>query len=198
MSRRRVRPEELEIWRQVARTARPLMRERPEGELTPPENLPEPPPRSPVPAHLPRFEIGQAARRGAPAHDILPGIATRLALAPVEMDRKKFERLRRGRLEPEARLDLHGLTLDRAHSALTGFILGAQASGKRLVLVITGKGRGGDAGGPIPVREGALRHAVPQWLRLPPLAPVVLQVAQAHRRHGGGGACYVYLRRQRQ
>ncbi|PZQ52699.1 MAG: hypothetical protein DI556_02320 [Rhodovulum sulfidophilum] len=113
------------------------------------------------------------------------------------MDRRRFDSLRRGRMDPEARLDLHGMTADRAHAALTSFILGAHASGLRLVLVITGKGRPPDEDY-FPQRHGILRHNVPHWLSGPPLGSrVVLQVAPAHRRHGGGGAYYVYLRRQR-
>jgi DNA-nicking Smr family endonuclease len=42
-----------------------------------------------------------------------------------------------------------------------------------------------------------LRHQVTQWLTTPPLAQLVLQISEAHLRHGGGGAYYVYLRRQR-
>ena len=113
------------------------------------------------------------------------------------MDKKSFTRLKRGKVKPEARLDLHGLTLDRAHPALSRFILSAQKSGKRLVLVITGKGRDRDDGGPIPVRTGILRHHVPQWLSSPPLSSAVLQVTQSHISHGGEGAFYVYLRRKR-
>jgi DNA-nicking Smr family endonuclease len=37
---------------------------------------------------------------------------------------------------------------------------------------------------------------VPGWLHLPPLGPAVLQVTEAHQRHGGSGAYYVYLRRR--
>ncbi|WP_332870131.1 Smr/MutS family protein [Roseovarius salinarum] len=112
------------------------------------------------------------------------------------MDRKAFDRMRRGKLKPQARLDLHGMTLDRAHPALNGFIMRAHASGHRLVLVITGKGRSGIDAGPVPEQRGVLRRTVPRWLALPPLAQVVLQVTQAHARHGGEGAFYVYLRRQ--
>ncbi len=106
------------------------------------------------------------------------------------MDRKAYEALRRGRLEPEARIDLHGLTSERAHAALQSFILSSHAEGRRLVLVITGKGRSNE--GP-----GALRRGAPHWLALPPLAARVLEIAPAHRRHGGDGALYVYLRRLR-
>jgi DNA-nicking Smr family endonuclease len=113
------------------------------------------------------------------------------------MDKRAFTKLKRGKLAPEGRLDLHGMTLDRAHPALTRFILSSHKQGKRLVLVITGKGKMRDNGGPIPVRHGVLRHQVPQWLQMPPLSQAVLQVSQAHISHGGGGAYYVYLRRQR-
>ncbi len=112
------------------------------------------------------------------------------------MDRRRFDKLRRGRLEPEARLDLHGMTAERAHAALTGFIRTAHALDRRLVLVITGKGRSDD-GTLRPGRHGILRHSLPHWLAAPPLAALILQIAPAHHRHGGGGAFYVYLRRRR-
>ena len=114
------------------------------------------------------------------------------------MDRKTFGRMTRGKLLPEARIDLHGMTVAAAHPALTAFILRSQAEGRRLVLVITGKGKRSEDSGPIPVRSGVLRHQVPHWLETPPLRQVVLQVTPAHRRHGGDGAFYVYLRRRRE
>jgi len=103
----------------------------------------------------------------------------------------------RGKLKPEGRLDLHGMTLAQAHPALTRFILDAYDRDKRLVLVITGKGKDRDEGGPIPIRRGVLRHQVPGWLHAPPLGAVVLDIREAHLRHGGQGAYYVYLKRKR-
>lgn len=90
--------------------------------------------------------------------------------------------LRRGRLEPEARLDLHGLTHDGAYRALLRFLFGAQAAGHKLVLVITGKG-------------GVLRERLPLWLGQAELQPLVAGVNKAHVKHGGGGAFYVLLRK---
>ena len=84
------------------------------------------------------------------------------------MDRRRFDKLRRGRLDPEARIDLHGMTSEHAHAALTGFIRAAHADGLRLVLVITGKGRP-DAQAMQPHRHGILRHSLPHWLAAPPL-----------------------------
>lgn len=197
MSRRRVAPEELELWQRVARSTQRLGPERPE-RASPLAKAPQTPLVQPRKTPVPKdFEIGRDVMRAPLGHDVLPGIADRVASAPLNMDRKTFQRLKRGRLLPEARIDLHGMTLERAQPALTGFILRAHAAGARLVLVVTGKGKDRDTGGPIPLRQGVLRHAVPQWFALPPLAGLVLQVAEAHQKHGGGGAYYVYLRRQR-
>lgn len=205
--RRKLRPEEEELWQAVARTARPMQSNarrilNPEDEATPPR-LPNPfSPKEPVqhvPPPLPRlgaFRLGEKAR-DRQGHDLAPGLSQALAAAPVQMDAKAYGRMTRGKLVPEARIDLHGLTLAEAHPELIRFILNAQSAGLRLVLVITGKGKARPDHGPIPERVGALRHQVPQWLRLPPLGPAVLQVAEAHLRHGGAGAYYVYLRKTR-
>ncbi|HEX9857314.1 MAG TPA: Smr/MutS family protein, partial [Paracoccaceae bacterium] len=143
-----------------------------------------------------RFRVGEKALT-AVAHDILPPLKDQLAAAPVRMDRKNYDRMARGKLAPEARLDLHGMTVAEAHPELIRFILNAQTQGLRLVLVITGKGKPGPDFGPIPQRYGVLKHQVPQWLRLAPLGAAILQVTEAHLKHGGSGAYYVYLRRSR-
>jgi DNA-nicking Smr family endonuclease len=195
MARRRtLRPEERELWQAVARTARPLRPPAPAAGV-PSETALAPAGPSPAPSPLPAFTIGEAAAH-RPRLDLAPTLSDRLAAEPLRMDAGAFRRLTRGRIAPEARIDLHGMSVAEAHPALIAFILNAQAQGLRLVLVITGKGKPGADDGPIPRRTGVLRHEVPRWLRLPPLAAVVQQVAQAHLRHGGAGALYVWLRRR--
>jgi DNA-nicking Smr family endonuclease len=196
--RRRLTPEERRLWEQVAATAVPL---NPVPTVTPPPAGEPVPVARPAPAPVAPPE--PPARRPPPPADPLrttvdlaPDPHAWLDRATPNMDRRRFDRLRRGRLEPEARLDLHGMTSEVAHAALTGFILSAHARDLRLVLVITGKGRAGD-GGMQPHRHGILRHSLPHWLAAPPLAGRILQIAPAHHRHGGGGAYYVYLRRRR-
>lgn len=196
---RHLSPEERALWDMVARRAKPMhdgTRNRPE----PLEGLSKKPKKAPAPkefSEIEPFQLGQKAGQTPPGHDLQPGIAQHLARAPVQMDAKQHVRMKRGKLSPEARIDLHGMTVAEAHPALVSFILGAHADGCRLVLVITGKGKDRDDGGPIPTRFGVLRHQVPQWLHLPPLRNAVLQIAPAHIRHGGNGAYYVYLRRGR-
>lgn len=196
MSRRRLRPDEEELWRKVTDKTERLHPEKPfhpDDFVTP--SLPKPRPKT-------AFEVTPSLGKPSMARpsvsvNLSPSIVDQVAAQPVQMDRKAFTQMKRGKLKPEGKLDLHGMTIDRAHPALMRFILSAQAEGKRLVLVVTGKGKHRDDDGPIPVRFGVLRHQVPQWLSMPPLSSVVLQVSQANARHGGGGAYYVYLRRNR-
>ncbi len=197
MARRKLTQDELALWRKVADQAERLHPKRAEPAPPPRATLkPKPKP----PAEPPRFEpfrLGQAAKPPGGRHDLKPTLSQQMSTARVLMDRKAFTRMKRGKLKPEARLDLHGMRLDRAHPALIHFILSAQAAGRRLVLVITGKGKRGDDSGPIPTPRGVLKHQVPQWLAMPPLAQAVMQVTPAHISHGGEGAYYVYLRKPR-
>ncbi|APX13107.1 Smr/MutS family protein [Tateyamaria omphalii] len=196
MTRRKLRPEEEDLWRKVVDKTDRL---HPEKPFHPDDFVTTP---SPAPRSRQIFEVAPARPNGRPAGsktsvNLTPSIVDQVAAQPVQMDRKAFAQMKRGKLQPEGKLDLHGMTTDRAHPALIRFILSAHGQGKRLVLVVTGKGKHRDDDGPIPVRFGVLRHQVPQWLSMPPLSSVVLQVSQANVRHGGGGAYYVYLRRQR-
>lgn len=195
--RRHLTPEEAELWSRVKRSAVPLRPDRQEPAPPPERPAPHPPAPAPSPpADLSKLSLGGKAATVAPGHRLDPPLSERLARQPVRMDPKAHGRMRRGKLVPEARIDLHGLTLDEARPRLVSFVLSSRAAGRRLVLVITGKGRDLDRGEPIPMRRGILRHQVPHWLATPPLAPAVLQVREAHRRHGGSGAFYVYLRRK--
>lgn len=191
MSRRRLTPEEVDLWRKVADSAHRMHPERSRHE----EPKPKPKPIKPVRPCVPEFEVGSRAQTALPRNDLLPGISERVARQPLHMDKKVYGKMKRGKMLPEGKIDLHGMTQEQAHPALTGFIMRSFSEGKRLVLVVTGKGKSKPDDGPIPVRRGILKHHVPQWLAMPPLGAMVLQVAEAHVRHGGAGAYYVYLRR---
>ncbi|HYM71881.1 MAG TPA: Smr/MutS family protein [Stellaceae bacterium] len=133
--------------------------------------------------------IGEAVTRPpalppAPAADLPPLALDRFA----GIDRARAERLKRGRLPVEARLDLHGMTQAEAHRALAGFVRNSRAAGRRCVLVITGRGA---------VGGGVLRAAVPRWLAEPEFRPHLLAIATAQPRDGGAGALYVMLRRNK-
>lgn len=171
-------PDEEDLWRKVTRTVRPLARR---NDLAPR--------RSPsAPAAAPASPASPPSVRAAP---------TQLAPAPAPKkkgplaDRSPERRVRRGKLEVGAKLDLHGFTQDEARSVLMRFLLHARADGVRVALVVTGKGGRLRSGETAP---GVLKQRLPDWLAGADLRPLVSGYAEAHQRHGGGGAYYVFLR----
>ena len=112
------------------------------------------------------------------------------------LDKRSAQRLKRGQMQIEARLDLHGHRQDEAHRALNGFIASAADAGKRCVLVITGKGMRLDATS-YERQIGVLREMVPRWLNEEPNRSRILSFNHATQADGGTGALYVLLKRQR-
>ena len=214
--RRTLTDEERDLWKKVADSIEPLeprrarrapALEEPEPipailEVPPPIASPEPMPprvqrivRPEGPSLTKRALAGWArmihVKHGASLDGLSPAVPAPPSLARLD-DRTK-RRLVRGSVPIDERLDLHGMTQEAAHSALRHFLVNARARGARIVLVITGKGRGGMAA---EVHErGVLRRSVPHWLADPSLRPIVLGFEEAHLAHGGAGAIYVRLRR---
>ena len=179
--------DEAALWEKVAGTASPLKRGRDArapkpAKVAAPVVKAEPPkpviPSQPVPKSVPK-----------PTH---------VPRAPP-LDRQTSRQLDKGKLEVEARLDLHGMRQRDAHAQLTRFLKTAQARGLKHVLVITGKGVDQAAAKSFYEEDerGVLRQAVPHWLSGPDFATLVVSFSQAPRRLGGGGALYVRLRRPR-
>lgn len=196
---RGLRPGDLELWNRVAQTVRARdaahMKPGPASGTTP--NMADKPPGLVEARKMPAgFGLGTQSRPG-PVPKVSLFAQGQSTSNPLRMDAKAHAALQKGKLAPEARLDLHGLTLAQAHQALVGFIARTHGQGKRLVLVITGKGKERLDHNAMPSHLGLLRYQAPRWLQMPPLDHHVLQVSQAHPRHGGEGALYVYLRRSR-
>ena len=170
--KRSLRPEEIRLWSLVASTVHPLSGRKPPaapaGQTLTPDALAPPLRIAPLPGP-PR------PRPAQPADDKV-----------IEPRRK--HRIAKERDPIGARIDLHGMTQDRARAALEGFLFRAWDDGYRAVLVITGKGVQGD---------GVLRRRAPEWLGAAALAHIVAGISEAHRRHGGDGALYVALKRKR-
>jgi DNA-nicking Smr family endonuclease len=166
-------PEDRALWDAVTKTVKPL-RQRP---ATAPAG--EPP--------------ATDDRRGVPVPPVArtaPAKPAALRLAPLE--RRTRARLGKGAIAIDGRVDLHGLTQAMAHRRLGNFLRESQASGAKYVLVITGKGRQGDA--PLGDERGILRRSVPNWLAAADLKPYVVGFEVAGRAHGGDGALYVRIR----
>lgn len=182
--RRRPTADEIRIWRAVVADAVPLPGREPPAEPSAdsvePEPFPSPPPPPGTPPARPSAHPPAPSRRqgqGELHHGRMPGL-----------DRRSADRLKRGEMELEGSIDLHGMTQDEAHGALIAFIQRCWQVRRRCVLVVTGKGTQG---------FGVLRAQVPRWLNQSPLRELILGFSYARPHHGGDGALYVLIRRQR-
>ena len=110
---------------------------------------------------------------------------------PAVFDRDVDRALAKGKRRIEARLDLHGMTQDQAHGALSRFLRNAQGQGIKFVIVVTGKGLRGASGS----ERGVLKREVPRWLGMPEFRDLVVGFEVASIAHGGEGALYVRVRR---
>jgi DNA-nicking Smr family endonuclease len=167
--RRKLSDEERTLWSRITRSVAPLRRKTVE----------------PADAASTGGKARAAPAVRAPAPPAKP------APSVEPLDRKLKRRLARGTVEIDARLDLHGKTQSQAHAALLRFLHRAQGDGARFVLVITGKGTRDDG------ERGVLKRQVPLWLRLPEFRGYVAGLEDAHIGHGGEGALYVKIRRER-
>ncbi|HRW61551.1 MAG TPA: Smr/MutS family protein [Defluviicoccus sp.] len=171
--------DDLSAWQRYTRDVRRLGGSartpalQPLQPVAPAPQPPQPAPRPKAPA-VPAVVVEQKA----------PGVAPGL-------DRRTLANLRRGRIPPQATIDLHGMTQAAAHRVLSPFVVRAQADGKRCVLVITGKGYGTEGA------IGVLKTAVPRWLNEMPLVARILGFCHAPPALGGEGALLILLRRLR-
>ena len=165
------------IWTKVARTAQPLKGKPPlpadESQADTSGSL------ETLLAEGPALPSEAAPKR--PERKVKPG--------PHPFDQQTRDKLAKGRLQIDARVDLHGMTQSEAHGLLLSFLQRAHTGGLRYVLVITGKGASFGS-------EGALKRAVPAWLSTPLFRSLVSGHDHAARQHGGAGALYVRLRRR--
>ncbi len=184
-------PHDFHLWTSVASTVEPLRRKGlmklSHGALPVPEPEPQPvlksPPRPLKPAKpfLPPYQ--------APA----PGRAPQ----DKAVDPAIHKKVRRGRIDIDGTIDLHGMTQNEARQVLHHYITTRAARGDRTVLVITGKGLKTDNDYIAAMSErGILRTMLPIWLSEPGLSHLVSGWSVAARGHGGEGAWYVRLRRQ--
>ena len=104
-------------------------------------------------------------------------------------------------MDIEGRIDLHGKTQDQAYHAIKRILNIRLCPTKSDVFwVITGKGgrhKQEDVFSSIPQGQGVLKTRLPDWLSTSPLNDIVLRHEPAQAKHGGGGAFYIYLKRQR-
>jgi DNA-nicking Smr family endonuclease len=174
--------EDRRAFEQAVEGARPLAadRRRTRAELVPAK--------APPTARPPRIRPAAAVE---PLRAIEPlGEGERYAYLASGESTERLRELRSGRARPEAVLDLHGQTAAASAGALVRFVASARQRGRRLLLVIHGRGLGSGPTGPV------LRQLVVEQLAQGALAADVLALASAPPALGGGGAALVLVRKR--
>ena len=192
-------PDEEHLWEHTARTIAPLKK----AKLRVHASIEADEPQAPRTAlkHPPQTSSASSVK---PKAVTPPSPPITKKVPPIAVfDRKKVRKIRSGAVDIEARIDLHGMRQDEAHSALVGFLRRCLGKGQRWVLVITGKGKasGDDEHAPFDMTRyrgrGVLKRNVPRWLEEPDIRPMVVSYTTAAIQHGGEGALYVHLRTKR-
>lgn len=191
-------PDEAALWRKVAATVTPLHpKKAPHSPLPPaggvgggPDEAPPPPPKR-IKGRVP-----------PPRPEPTPVATTARPLTAGGLDSSWDRKLTRGPLQPDVTIDLHGLSIALAHSRLHGGIEQALAMGARVILLIAGKHRPvAENGLPNHLepgdKRGAIRARLLDWLAASPHAGRIASVRPAQPRHGGDGAVYIVLRKER-
>jgi DNA-nicking Smr family endonuclease len=149
-------------------------------------------PLAPRPPRVPPPDPRRAAAAIVPGSaEAVPAFEMRSTETAIEGTRVGFERrlrdLARGLFPVFDTLDLHGLTVEKAETAVRSFCAGARGHVPRTVLIVHGKGLHSPAG------HAVLRDEVAHWLSTAPVARDVLCFVTARPKHGGAGATYVLL-----
>jgi len=197
MSRKRkLTPDESRLWQRLTKSVRPM----------PPVRMPEVDEKAVTPSvqdtvsrqngnSTPRSTVQRRVVTNKPS-----GQTHRQATRqPVNEagDPRQTRHVSRGRRPIDATLDLHGLSQEQAFVALSRFLEQARAIGHATVLVITGKGApDADAMPSYQVSRGILRRRFLDWAD-GPFREHISSISQSHQRHGGSGAFYVFLKKQR-
>lgn len=172
------------LWQQVTKTIKPLDRSTTHINNHGVDHAPEQSKQTPSKTKKAHIDHRITPQNPPSEHHTPP-------IQDKSIDRRTEQKLKRGQIPVDITLDMHGMIQVDAHQALTRTVMQAASKGQRLILVITGKGLRSKEPG------GILRKKLKDWCGTPPLSHVILKIIPAPRHHGGDGAYYLYLRRNR-
>lgn len=189
MPARRLSPEERQLWARVAASVKPLtVRAKPKA-------LPEAESVKPGVQNIPW--LTETSITHAPQAKPRQVAEPPIGKSPSNTLDSSWDRsLSRGQKSPDLTIDLHGDTLASAHARLNRVLGDGVTHHARLILVITGKPALDNPRLP-PSRRGVIRASIQDWIAASPYASNIAAVRNAHPRHGGNGALYIILKRNR-
>ncbi|MCL2469272.1 MAG: Smr/MutS family protein [Alphaproteobacteria bacterium] len=166
-----------DLWKTYAQGVKPLTDKTPPAKKTPAKEQ-----------QKKETLLKEEASRQAASLSKLPPVPapTKSHIPRQALDSRIKRNMTRGEVLIEARLDLHAMTEQEAYEAFYAFIHQQHDRGRRMLLIITGKGADGSC---------ALKTNLPRWSETAPFDEKILALRPAAPHHGGAGAYYVLLRK---
>jgi DNA-nicking Smr family endonuclease len=109
------------------------------------------------------------------------------------------KKLKKGKIPIDKKVDFHGLSVELAKIKFLKTIDSCFYSNKRCILFITGKGinKNNFEGLHNKLYEGKIRNEILNWANQKNVVSKILNISLAGYSHGGDGAFFVYLRKNK-
>ena len=109
--------------------------------------------------------------------------------------------IKKGSFHIDKKIDFHGKSLLESEQQFNNTIIESYNSGQRCLLFVTGKGlfklKIHEESYKPKLYHGIIRASFVEWARLKKFSKYILSFEQASIEHGGDGAFYVYLRKNK-
>ncbi len=108
--------------------------------------------------------------------------------------------LKRGKIKIDRKIDLHGHSLIDAYHIFKKEIKKTYEKNKRCILIITGKGlkpNRNESGQKPKLFHGKIKNSIMSWIKEDDLKDYILTYQDAGFEHGGDGAIFIYLRKNK-
>lgn len=135
--------------------------------------------------HDQQDDINHIAQRETPSPIIYNTRNVARQISDGGIDKRLFQRLKRGNIPIEDDIDLHGCDEKTARLKVKNFIYDCYAQHKRCLLIMTGKGK------------GILQKSIRQYIDHCDICDMILATSTAQPKDGGSGAIYIYLRKNK-
>ena len=102
------------------------------------------------------------------------------------------------RIEKTKNLDFHGFSLDEANKTINKLIKDSYKNEVRKLVIVTGKGIHSDnEKNPYASKDfGILKYSIPEYIKnTPELMKLINEIKEADIKDGGGGAFYIFLKK---
>ena len=133
---------------------------------------------------------------------ITPNVSTVIKNSEFSLEKIDLKKgIKKGSFHIDKKIDFHGKSLLESEEQFNNTIIESYNSGQRCLLFVTGKGlfklKNYEESYKPKLYHGIIRTSFVEWARSKKFSKYILSFEQASIEHGGDGAFYVYLRKNK-